>query len=164
MGVTNRGGCASSQSSGSPLYLDNLKLPKGTALVGNRALYLCTVEIKGSACVTPNPSVTPLCRPHFRLRARRLCTGLTSDSGCRGSVCRPGFVYRFREDLEVFVYVWLHKRTKCSGGCGVGRIDRRGCGKLLDQGGRQIYHNASSNKILISQPHALGSNTSHLNF
>ena len=36
MGVTNRGGCTNCQSSRSPLYLGNLKLPKGTALLGVR--------------------------------------------------------------------------------------------------------------------------------
>ena len=48
------------------------------------------------------------------------CVGLTSGCGSGGfvqaslpipgvgSVCRPGSVYRFREDLGVFVYVWLH--------------------------------------------------------
>ena len=33
-----------------------------------------------------NPSVISLCRPHFRLRVRGLCTGLISDSGCRVSL------------------------------------------------------------------------------
>jgi len=108
--ISSRKGVAAmgNRGLGLPLYLYNLKLPKGTALL-RKVLCLCTVEIKGSACVTPNPSVTPLCRLHFRMRVRGLCTGLTSNSGCRGSVCRPGFVYRFREDLGVFVYVWLHR-------------------------------------------------------
>jgi hypothetical protein len=46
IGVTNRGGCASSQSSGSPLVLGNLKLREEALLVGRKNQYLCTVEIK----------------------------------------------------------------------------------------------------------------------
>ena len=64
----NRGGCASSQSSGSPLELGNLKLSKRSTGVGREILYLCTVEIKRSACVVPSSIAPPLCRPYFRLR------------------------------------------------------------------------------------------------
>ena len=46
IGVTNRGGCASSRSSGSPLVLGNQKLKKEALLVGRKSQYLCTLEIK----------------------------------------------------------------------------------------------------------------------
>ena len=46
IGVTNRGGCASSQSSGSLLILGNQKLRKEALLVGRFSQYLCILEIK----------------------------------------------------------------------------------------------------------------------
>ena len=71
MGVTNRGGCASSRSSGSPLVLGNQKLRKEALLVGRKSRYLCTVEIK------PIPPI-----PAFGHSL--LCVRPTSGCGLRG--------------------------------------------------------------------------------
>jgi hypothetical protein len=61
IGVTNRGGCVSSRSSGSPLVLGNQKLRKEALLVGRKSRYLCTLEIK------PIPSHPAFGRPLFVL-------------------------------------------------------------------------------------------------
>ena len=87
MGVTNRGGCASSQSSGSPLVLGNQKLRKEALLVGHKSQYLCTLEIK------PIPS-----HPTFGRYLFVYALQLVAEPG----LCKPlfrlrlGFVYQYR--------------------------------------------------------------------
>ena len=87
MGVTNRGGCASSRSSGSPLVLGNQKLRKEALLVGCKSQYLYTLEIK------PIPS-----HPAFGRSLFVYTLQLVAESG----FCKPlfrlqlGFVYQYR--------------------------------------------------------------------
>ena len=76
MRVTNRGGCVSSRSSGSPLVLGNQKLREEALLVGRKNRYLCTVEIKS---IPPIPAFGRSLFVYSYLRFQRL-TSLTS--GC----------------------------------------------------------------------------------
>ena len=79
MGVTNRGGCASSRSSGSPLVLGNQKLKGKALLVGRKSRYRCTVEIKP---IPPIPAFGRSLFVYSNFWFQGL-TSLTSGSGVR---------------------------------------------------------------------------------
>ena len=79
MGVTNRGGCTSSRSSGSPLVLGNQKLRKEALFVGCKNWYLYIVETKP---IPPIPAFGhSFVYSYFRYQG---LTSLTSGFDIRG--------------------------------------------------------------------------------
>jgi hypothetical protein len=112
MGVTNRGSCASSQSSGSPLVLGNQKLREEALLVWRKNRYLCTVEVKP---VPPIPAFGRSLFVYSYFRFRGLQTPLpVAVSGLyrpqlRFRRCLPFAVGSGERGLGVIVYACLHK-------------------------------------------------------
>ena len=92
IGVTNRGGCTSSQSSGSPLYWVIRKLREEALLVGRKSQYLYTNRIK------PIPSIPAFGRSLFVYALLPLAV-----QGFRKPLfwLRSGFVYQFQSG---FIY------------------------------------------------------------